>query len=237
LGVLLVSPARGFIWYSPVVILGLYGLWRLRRQPLALGGLTVLVALLVIYIGNPGSNPWGSRYLVPALPLVCAALGTLTGRTARLAVALGLVGFLISLPTIPAFYERYYKEKPAGEPAALPPPGPKQWRLDQGGRYWQFPGAAIIGMWPTAVRQVKEASRTDVRTHFTPEAGLKRRGAPGTEANPLFQVIALWWWFLPRAGIPAWIGASFSLLAVGVGLSLLARESLGRAPLSPKPPA
>jgi len=231
LAILLVSPGSGLLWYSPVAVLGIIVLGRLRRQPLALGGLAVLVALLVVYVANPGNDTgWGSRYLIPALPLACAALGTLTGRIARLAVVLGVLGLLLTLPTLPAFYQRYYAEQQAQGVKFEP-----NWARGAGGRvagtswtqtqWWAVPNVQM-GVWPSAARQIEDASRTDITTHLTREAGAKRRGGDPVKGQPLYQVIALWWWYLPlAAGVPSWAGALLSGIALAGGLYLVLAEA------------
>jgi hypothetical protein len=70
---LLLSPGRGIIWYSPVLLLGVFGLrwfWRNQRLSFTLIALLSLCYLLLYakwYMWHGGFS-WGPRFLVPALP-------------------------------------------------------------------------------------------------------------------------------------------------------------------------
>ncbi|MEO8276589.1 MAG: hypothetical protein ABI639_10230 [Thermoanaerobaculia bacterium] len=71
---LLVTPAKGIVWYSPIVLLGVAG-WpglRRRREACAWGILGMSVAWLLLisrYYQWYGGGCWGPRFVVPLLPL------------------------------------------------------------------------------------------------------------------------------------------------------------------------
>jgi len=69
------------------------------------------------------------------------------------------------------------------------------------------------------LRQVRDARNSDVREIFA------RRGAPSATigGSRALRVVALWWWVLPVAGIPRWIGAVISFLVVGLGAFFVIR--------------
>lgn len=77
---LLAGPARGFFWYSPILLLAFWGgpwFWRHARWLLGL-----IVALVVVYVGVyakwymwHGGYSWGPRFLVPIVPLVALLVG------------------------------------------------------------------------------------------------------------------------------------------------------------------
>ncbi len=75
---LLVSPGKGVLFYSPAIVLALWGLPRLLKQERRLGE-AILAACVIHTIGMAslsffgGDWCWGPRYLVPIMPLV--ALG------------------------------------------------------------------------------------------------------------------------------------------------------------------
>lgn len=77
---LLLSPARGFFWYSPVLLLFLLGIswfWREARWLLITSGAIGLIYLLLYskwYMWHGGYS-WGPRFLVPLAPLLALLCG------------------------------------------------------------------------------------------------------------------------------------------------------------------
>jgi hypothetical protein len=85
---LLVSPGKGLLLYSPLVVLGLLGLRDLSRADRPLAGtivLTAVINILVIAISiSWADETWGPRYLVPsAWLLVLPIAWWLTNRRRR----------------------------------------------------------------------------------------------------------------------------------------------------------
>jgi hypothetical protein len=109
----LISPWKGLLFYSPVCTLGIAACWKnMRSRP----GLFILPAMVLIstllsqalaYDAEWWTPTWGSRFLLPAIPLlIVAALPLIEewirlGRTGwiRLAGLFGL-GFMIQLPAV-----------------------------------------------------------------------------------------------------------------------------------------
>ena len=109
----LISPWKGLLFYSPVCALGMIACWKnMRSRP----GLFILPAMVLIstlvsqalaYDAEWWTPTWGSRFLLPAIPLlIVAALPLIEewirlGRTGwmRLAGLFGL-GFMIQLPAV-----------------------------------------------------------------------------------------------------------------------------------------
>ena len=103
---LLFSPLRGLFVYSPLLLLSLPGLvwlWRRHRLEAALvvgsAGLTVL--LFSAWTSGEGLS-WGSRFLIPVVPLLCLPLAPVVERAMRgslvtggLLIALGLLSVVI----------------------------------------------------------------------------------------------------------------------------------------------
>jgi hypothetical protein len=212
LALLTVSPGRGLIWFSPVAALGLYVLWTRRRELIPLVCLVSCVGLIALYIGNPGSGfNWGTRYLVALLPLLCIPLGTLRGNMARLAVVLALVGFIGQVPNIVGFYHRYHREQ---ADVGIQPKA----------HHWSVESSQLVQVWPATIRQIEAAADKDVD-----ELVSDTRASGGTtEDQVLLNVIALWWWGLPAAGIPWWLGLLVSLAMIGAGTVLLVRAATAR---------
>ncbi|MEZ4636182.1 MAG: hypothetical protein R2856_14675 [Caldilineaceae bacterium] len=74
---LLVSPGRGILWYSPVLLLALPGIGWFRRN--LRWFLAAVTGVTLIYVGLyakwymwHGGYSWGPRFLVPVLPFVMA---------------------------------------------------------------------------------------------------------------------------------------------------------------------
>ena len=209
-GLLLISPARGLLWFSPVAVIGLVMLVRRARQPMAAASLLAAAVTLAIYLGNPGvGGMWGPRYFVAILPLLCAPLGALNVTWSKVAVVLATLTLLSQVPNVVGTYDRYYAEK-----------------LDQGvassALYWDVSATPLIGVWSSAAHQIRDASHVDVRTVVS--GGRQSHGATVSDKQ-LLQVVALWWWLLPAVGIPWWCGALIAIAVLGVGCRVLATET------------
>ncbi len=203
---LLASPGYGLLWYCPPVILAIFGFRKAMKDRLleALAIVTVFAAFLFLHslawYWYAGWS-WGPRYLVPGVPGLCALTGLLEGNLKKGLVVLTLLGFLVNAPTLFCFFERYYAE------------------LGEQGIYaddsiaWSVRYAPFLHEWPAAVRQAKDAMRSDVKEIFA------QRGAPSrtVEGSRALRVVAVWWWVLPVARIPRWIGATISTFLVGLG--------------------
>lgn len=83
-----------------------------RRRPLETGA---IVLICLAYLGVygcwtewEGEWSWGPRFLLPVLGVLSPFLELLTGRLRELALALGVLGFLVSAPTWICYYEGVY---------------------------------------------------------------------------------------------------------------------------------
>ena len=205
LGLLTISPARGLLWFSPVVFAGIYVLWRRRHETIAVACAAAFLGALLVAVGNPGTGwSWGSRYLAPTLPLFVAAAVTLRGRGAKVVAVLVAIGFVVSLPTTVSFFERYYVEN-------------AEFR-ESSDRYWTFPDGVLLGVWGATGRQLEAAAGTDVDALVEAE-----EDTPGGESDPLLEIVALWWWVLPALGVPWVLGLVVCLAMIGAGVWLIVR--------------
>ncbi|NJL85741.1 MAG: hypothetical protein HC886_06770 [Leptolyngbyaceae cyanobacterium SM1_1_3] len=208
---LLLSPGAGggLFWYCPVTLLAGVGLWKLAkgdRLAEALAVLGMFSSYWILYsFWQFGGWSWGPRFLVPTLPLLLAPTALLDARGRRWLLALAAVGFLVNVPTLLTFYQRYYAEaSDAG-------------KLVQALALWgNGLDAPLFNIWGAALRQLDVALSVDVRSV------LNSAGTPPAAGNllsaDLMQVMAVWWWFLPAVGMPLWLGivAALGLIAGGV---------------------
>ena len=95
---LLFSSYRGLFFSSPVLLLGIYGLWRmwngrtLRREAALCA--SIFAAFLLMngaFNGWHGGYSFGPRYLAPAIPFIALPLAPLFDRLPRLAGAAALL--------------------------------------------------------------------------------------------------------------------------------------------------
>lgn len=209
-----VSPGRGFLWYSPIVILGLYVAWKKRSETLAVVAVAILLAALVFYLGNPGDGDnWGDRYLAAAVPLLAALAWSYDGRTA-LAPALALIGLVIALPTFAGFYARFYTEQAEN--------GVPNTHL-----YWSFTDPPLVGVWGSTRREIDTARRTDVyAVAHAPSQPMHKRVRVSDVR--FYKIVNQWWWMTPAAKIPRALGLLVAL-AMFAGGVLLVRLSLRRS--------
>lgn len=210
LGLFTISPGRGMLWFSPVAVLGAVGLARRYKDPLPLCCGLVSLAILAFYLANPGiGDNWGTRYLVPAMPMLCAGLVLLPPRVKGLTIALVVLGMLIQVPTTLAFYSRYFAEL-----------------RDRGNVptdvYWSVTDSPLIQSWPAMVRELKAAKDSDVKELVDRQKKPfnVNKSEPATKQE-LLQVVALWWWMLPGVGIPLILGLGLAIAMLAAGVVML----------------
>jgi hypothetical protein len=116
-----ISPGKGVLWFSPLLGLAFYGLWRLRKR--IPGELLVALSLLLLpwllnsfTAGWHSSQAWGVRYLTTGA-FVVVALGSAAllrrareqGRRPRWLVAVALLGLFFQLGGVLTPYRGYYE--------------------------------------------------------------------------------------------------------------------------------
>jgi len=74
------GPARGLIWYSPILLLAIFGaVWFWRRERLVFIFSLAMVVLYVLLYGKwymwHGGYSWGPRFLVPIVPFLALLSG------------------------------------------------------------------------------------------------------------------------------------------------------------------
>ncbi|HEY2343240.1 MAG TPA: hypothetical protein VGH90_09440, partial [Chthoniobacteraceae bacterium] len=100
---LLVSPIRGLLFFSPVLILSIYGFVVWFRQKLAPEALLCLAMagwfffIIACFNGYHGGFSAGPRYLIPCIPFLALALGPAFARLRWLACSLAVVSILMNV--------------------------------------------------------------------------------------------------------------------------------------------
>ncbi|MBI4862113.1 MAG: hypothetical protein HY815_17935 [Candidatus Riflebacteria bacterium] len=162
----LLSPCDGQLFYCPPLALVALGAWPfVRRWPLA-GGVVASAVATYLYVASSGLTStwsWGSRYVVPVLPLgLLLALPVLEprwGGTLRRAACRAIVafGFLVQVLGVSGSYH-VYKDEAMQRSIARMKPGPswaghelrfvydaelfsvkKQWEKVRTMETWTFP--------------------------------------------------------------------------------------------------
>jgi hypothetical protein len=125
---LLVSPGKGLVFYSPLVVLGILGLRECWRADRALARTIVLtVAINVVFIATSiawSDETWGPRYLLPSawLLILPIAWWTTTARRRRWVLAVAVVGCVVQFVGVFVSYAPTLKASRAltgGEPVYL----------------------------------------------------------------------------------------------------------------------
>jgi hypothetical protein len=123
---LLVSPGKSVFLYSPILLLGLFGLPRLWRRSPALAAGLVLTSVTLLAVIAPaaffgGDWCWGPRYLLPVLPwwaLAWPGAGRPLERRALIAVSVAVQILAVSVDHQRFFFEHclsdfFWAEQPA----------------------------------------------------------------------------------------------------------------------------
>ncbi len=99
----LLSPVKGLVFYMPIFVLAMFGLWNMRRRhPFVTTGLGLAFMALLgatsFYSVWYGGQSWGPRLLVPIIPIIMIPLAGLWDRLERWPLrVLVLLLFLVSV--------------------------------------------------------------------------------------------------------------------------------------------
>jgi len=115
---LLVSPGKSIFLYSPVLLLGILGIFRLgRRAPSVVAAISLTSLILVLFIScisfAGGDWCWGPRYLTLLLPLwsLASPFAISSGWKRGTAVVLISLGFLIQGLALSVENQRFFFER------------------------------------------------------------------------------------------------------------------------------
>ena len=210
---MLFSPGAsgGLFWYCPPTLLAIWGFYRLwkKRPPEALLVIGIFLGYLSLHSlwVFRGWN-WGPRFLVPALPGLLALSALIPAKYWKSLIALAALGFFWNSPSLLTYYQRYFAEAADTD------------RILRTIALWGNPAdAPLFNIWPATIRQLGDAFSQDVRSL------LDNIGEPGhigdLVKSDLLQIVAVWWWMLPAAGIPIWLGGIVAAIMVIAGIWLL----------------
>lgn len=207
----LVSPGHGLFWYCPAVLALVFLPRDILRRAETWLGIGVATAYLVSYsawrVWDAGWC-WGPRFMIAGLPGLMALTGFLNQQSRRWLILLTIVGIIVGAPNLVCNYERVYVESAAAG-------------TSDSVRDWSITEAPITAVWSAARRTIRASSlpQNDVR-FLVRKAGAVEHKSAGE--MPGLNVIALWWWMLPAAHIPAWIGALAALSITIIGILVVA---------------
>lgn len=152
---LLLSPGKSWFLYSPVLLLGLTGVWLMWQRDravtaLLLGAVTVHLVVYATWWAWWGGWGWGPRLLLPATPLMVLlaaptferiSLGPRKRWKAIAASALAMVSVVVQLLGIAVHYATYLGEQSRHDPLVNGPTVADVWQspLIAQARYLQSP--------------------------------------------------------------------------------------------------
>lgn len=91
----------------------------------------------------PDGQFWGTRHLVPLLPLACVGVACLGRPAKHFAIAVTLIAAISQAPNLVSYPERPQVEVGLDSPAA-----------------WDVHRLTLVDVWPAAARQIRDARRT-----------------------------------------------------------------------------
>jgi len=209
------SPGRGIIFYAPPVILSLYMMFKrfstLKSEVLVI----IFISLYYLFLHSfwihwHGGSSWGPRLLLPIIPLLYIFIDLNDLKIKRIFILMTIFGFIISMPNLYSYSERYNAELVDKKLKA-------EWDYA-----WSFKNSLLTNIWGTSYRQVNDALNTDV-VNLVKNAG---EPANKTSESEILKIIPIWWWMLPVVGINRLIGIFGALVMVYIGFFILYKTSI-----------
>ena len=212
---LLVSPGRGFFWYSPILLLTPLGFRPLReRHPRLVRSILVVAGTYLAFFSFTtiwnGDWSWGPRHVLPLVPLIALFLLPVLDRVSRPAFVMPLVGLsvLVQLIGVSVNYESFYL-----------------WHNDQLRRAGRLERASRMHFSPATSQLYVELRQALVFFARWPSYAPSYR--PEVDGDPYAEILQgsarltkrvpdYWWVYFPLTGVPA--GVSIALGATCLGL-------------------
>jgi hypothetical protein len=229
---LFLSPGKGLLWYSPLVILGLRG-WRTMSRgdrPLALGVLlavamnTAVISISIVW----SDETWGPRYLVPSAWLLLLPLAWWTHGRRRmrwmaaftvLAVWVQFIGVLPSYGVIIPIN----RALAAGAPVYIDGAASRQVPYGDDGPRW-IPGASpLLYQSALALAYLKEKlTGSGFTITYRPFEGYYKT-IDLREPQDVTDLPDFWWTFPGMTTAQDLLAVLLGVLAVGGGIPLVRR--------------
>ncbi len=210
---LIFSPGAGggLIWYCTPVVLVIIA-WRKLWKTKPIEALAVLGIFCGYWILHSfwrfGGWSWGPRFLVPTLPGLFAVIGLLERKWRRWLIILTLIGLFWNAPTLVSFFQRYYAEASDGG------------YISKVLSLWGHPTyAPLFNAWGAAFRQLQEAFSTDISDVLSGVGIVPTKGE--LASSDFLRIVAVWWWMLPIASIPVWVGFLIAVMMIALGVWIL----------------
>jgi hypothetical protein len=211
---LLLSPGRGFFWFSPILVLAPWGWARLRDRGLAVaiaiiaGSYLLLQAFSTVWHGD---WTWGPRHLLPLVPLGAILIAPfLEPEALEPAVRRGLIAISVGVQVVGVYlsYDVFFVRTRPQDPSAVIDhfdPATAQIPIELGLAWESF---WILVRQPDPIYD----------THVDPYPCRIEDGSPpqAVMAPAPWPLPALWWFYMRLAG--ASLGARLLLLALCGGL-------------------
>ncbi len=232
---LLLSPGKGLLLYSPLVILGILGLGPLRRadRPLA-RAIVLTVSVNVLFISTSiawTDETWGPRYLVPSawLLVLPVAWWATNRRRRQWLAAVTLTGVCVQFAGVFASYgvTLGVSRALAAEPVYLY----GDWRArvaygDDGPRWIPQASPLLFQLELTAAYFKEQLTGTGFVITYKPWRGNEGR-IDVTHPERAFAPLPDFWWAAPGQTTKQDIVAAFlALLAVGSAATLAGHKTL-----------
>jgi hypothetical protein len=229
---LVVSPGRGFFWYSPVLLLIPLGARRLAARHLTLAlGLALLGAGYLAVFGAStvwhGDWTFGPRHLLPLVPAASLLLLPLVERGGAPRGLLGpviAVSVLVQLTGVLVSYDAYRRQVAPADPrqrASLA----RHWHVETA----QIPVQAELAVEMLADLPARLASYARGREAAPYRPLLQTSPMPHIYVPPILaRVPDVWWVYLPLEGVPGAALAALAALCASL-IVLGARELRPRA--------
>jgi len=237
---LLLSSGKGVAWFAPALWLAPGGWWAATRRAgrsrahwaalspagrAAWGALALWVAGLAMYCRFQhwaGDGSFGPRYLVPLLPpallLVACALHRASRSLRRAALALGLLGALVTFGGVGIYFGAQMRE--AGDyPYTLPLEDPR-FMSDS---HFNPRFSPIAGHWAMLARNLDEHLQGGMPRISGTVAPGARLGLSAADQGALLHGLDFWWLYALYAGTPA-----RPVLAAALALAALTGLALAR---------